>query len=150
MKNKIWASGIAAAFFVTLLVSAMIMPGISGSGEAIAGGPVVAVSPVPVKPKKGKIGIAGSGFKPGQRIGIRVFMGGVLSDISYLVKPKVEKANKFGAFGAMWKLKGREFKRGLLKAGSTITVSVVDEDGKTLATAPLMIDAKPGKKKKKK
>jgi hypothetical protein len=38
----------------------------------------------------------------------------------------------------------------LLKAGSTITVSVVDEDGNTLATAPLMIDAKPGKKKKKK
>ena len=150
MKNRIWATGITAVFFMMLLGSSVIMPGSSGNGEAIAGGPVVSVAPVPVKPRKGKIAIAGSGFKPGQRIGIRVFMGGVLSDISYLVKPKVEKTNKFGAFGATWGLRGREFKRGLLKAGTTLTVSVVDEDGNTLATAPLMIDKAASKKKKKK
>ncbi len=38
----------------------------------------VAVSPTPAKPKKGKILIAGSGFKPKQELGIRIMMGGVL------------------------------------------------------------------------
>ncbi len=105
----------------------------------------VAVSPTPVKPKKGNLLIAGSGFKPNQELGIRVMMGGVLSDISYMVKPR-PVANKYGAFASTWKLKGRYFK--LLKAGTTYTLSVVDMDGNTLGTAPLVIDK--GKKKKKK
>jgi hypothetical protein len=74
-------------------------------------------------------------------------MGGVLSDISFLVKPR-PIANEYGAFASTWKLRGREFKRGLLKAGTVYTITIVDEDGNTLATAPLVIDK--GKKKKKK
>jgi hypothetical protein len=145
---------VAIAFFLAVLGSGFSLPfsGESGVSVAIAGGPMVSVSPLPVKPKKGKVSIAGSGFKPNQAIGIRIFMGGVLSDISYLVKPKVEKTNEFGAFGATWGL-NREFKRKLLKAGTTYEIAVVDEDGNTLATAPFMVDKaakKKGKKKKKK
>jgi len=77
-----------------------------------------------------------------------VMMGGVLSDISFLVKPR-PIANEFGAFASTWKLRGREFKRGLLKAGTAYTVTIVDEDGNTLATAPLVIDKAKKKKKKK-
>ncbi len=105
-----------------------------------------AVSPTPLKPKKGKLLIAGSGFKPKQKLGIRLVMGGVLSDISFMVKPR-PVANKYGAFASTWKLKGRYFK--MLKAGSVRTVWIVDQDGNTLATAPLVIDKKKKKKKKK-
>jgi len=63
------------------------------------------------------------------------------------VKPR-PVANEFGAFASVWKLRGREFKRKLLKADTTYTLSVVDMDGNTLGTAPLVIDK--GKKKKKK
>ncbi|MFQ5851805.1 MAG: hypothetical protein ACE5JU_14635 [Candidatus Binatia bacterium] len=111
----------------------------------------VAVSPTPVKPKKGaKILIAGSGFKPKQELGIRLVMGGVLSDISFMVKPR-PVVNKFGAFASTWKLRGREFKRKLLQPGMTYTVTVVDEHGNTLGTAPLVFEKakKKGKKKKK-
>ncbi len=137
---------VAAVFFVTLLGGGSFL---SPFGEvAIAeAGPNVNVSPALVKPKKGKILIAGSGFKPKQELGIRVMMGGVLSDISFLVKPR-PIANEYGAFASTWKLRGREFKRGLLKAGTAYTITIVDEDGNTLATAPLVIDK--GKKKKKK
>jgi len=106
----------------------------------------VAVSPTPVKPKKGKLLIAGSGFKPKQKLGIRLMMGGVMSDISFMVKPR-PVANKYGAFASTWKLKGRYFK--LLKPGMAYTVYLVDEDGNTLGTAPLVIDKAKKKKKKK-
>ncbi len=137
---------VAAVFFMTLLGGGSFL---SPFGEvAIAeAGPNVIVSPAPVKPKKGKILIAGSGYKPKQELGIRVMMGGVLSDISFLVKPR-PIANEYGAFASTWGLRGREFKRGLLKAGTVYTITIVDEDGNTLATAPLVFDK--GKKKKKK
>ncbi len=107
----------------------------------------VSVSPTPAKPEKGKILIAGSGFKPKQELGIRVMMGGVLSDISFLVKPR-PIVNEYGAFASTWGLRGREFKRGLLQAGTVYTVTIVDEDGNTLATAPFVIDKAKKKKKK--
>ncbi len=144
--NAVLGIAVAAVFFMTLLGGGSFL---SPFGEvAIAeAGPNVNVSPALVKPKKGKILIAGSGFKPKQELGIRVMMGGVLSDISFLVKPR-PIANEYGAFASTWKLRGREFKRGLLKAGTAYTVTIVDEDGNTLAPAPLVIDK--GKKKKKK
>ncbi len=108
----------------------------------------VAVSPTPAKPTKGKILIAGSGFKPKQELGIRVMMGGVLSDISFTVKPR-PIVNEYGAFASTWGLRGREFKRGLLKAGTAYTITVVDEDGNTLGTAPLVFEKAKKKKKKK-
>jgi len=108
----------------------------------------VAVSPTPAKPEKGKILIAGSGFKPKQELGIRIMMGGVLSDISFTVKPR-PIVNEYGAFASTWGLRGREFKRGLLKAGTAYTITVVDEDGNTLGTAPLVFEKAKKKKKKK-
>ncbi len=149
MKKKFRAVlgvSIAVVFFMTLLGGGSFLSPIGEVAIAEAG-PNVSISPAPVKPKKGAILIAGAGYKPKQELGIRVMMGGVLSDISFLVKPR-PIANKFGAFASTWKLRGREFKRGLLKAGTVYTVSIVDEDGNTLATAPLVIDK--GKKKKKK
>ena len=140
------SSTLALAFFLTLLGGGSFSIPLGEVAIAEAG-PSVTIAPAPVKPKKGSILIAGSGFKPKQELGIRVMMGGVLSDISFLVKPR-PVANEFGAFASNWKLRGREFKRGLLKAGTAYTVYIVDEDGNTLATAPLVIDK--GKKKKKK
>ena len=109
-----------------------------------------AISPTPVKVKKKGMAIlmAGSGFKPKQKLGIRLMMGGVLSDISFLVKPR-PVANEFGAFASTWKLR-REFKRKLLKPGTAYTVTLVDEDGNTLGTAPLVFEKAKKKAKKKK
>jgi len=149
MKKKfsaILGIAVAAVFFLTLLGGGSFLS-LFGKMAIAQAGPSVIVSPAPVKPKKGKILIAGSGFKPKQELGIRVMMGGVLSDISFLVKPR-PIVNEYGAFASTWKLRGREFKRGLLKAGTAYTITIVDEDGNTLATAPLVIDK--GKKKKKK
>jgi hypothetical protein len=65
------------------------------------------------------------------------------------VKPR-PIVNEYGAFASTWGLRGREFKRGLLKAGTVYTITIVDEDGNTLATAPLVFDKAKKKKKKKK
>ena len=138
---------IAVVFFMTLLGGGSFLSPIGEVAIAEAE-PNVSVSPAPVKPKKGKILISGSGYKPKQELGIRVMMGGVLSDISFLVKPR-PIANEYGAFGSTWKLKGREFKRGLLKAGTAYSITIVDGDGNTLATAPLVFDKAKKKKKKK-
>jgi len=135
---------VATVFFLTLLGGGSFLSQIGEVAIAEAG-PNVTVSPAPVKPKKGKLLIAGSGFKPKQELSIRLMMGGVMSDISFMVKPR-PIANKFGAFASTWKLKGRYFK--LLKPGMAYTIYIVDEDGNTVATAPLVIDK--GKKKKKK
>ncbi len=146
--NAIFGIAVAAVFFLTLLGGGSF---VSPFGEvAIAEAePNVTVSPAPEKPKKGKILISGSGYKPKQELGIRVMMGGVLSDISFLVKPR-PIANEYGAFASTWGLRGREFKRGLLKAGTAYTITIVDGDGNTLATAPLVFDKAKKKKKKKK
>ncbi len=141
--------GIAAAavFFLTLLGGGSYS---NPFGEvAIAeAGPNITVAPVPVPYKKGNVYISGSGFKPKQELGIRVMMGGVLSDISFLVKPR-PIANEFGAFSSVWKL-NREIRRKLLKANTAYTITIVDEDGNTVGTAPLVFDKAKKKKKKKK
>ena len=140
---------LALVFFLTLLGGGSYSFLLGEVAIAEAAGPNVTVSPAPVKPKKGNILISGSGYKPKQELGIRVMMGGVLSDLSYLVKPR-PIANEFGAFASTWGLRGREFKRGLLKAGTAYVITIVDEDGNTLATAPLVFDKAKKKKKKKK
>ncbi|MFQ5904888.1 MAG: hypothetical protein ACE5JO_14490, partial [Candidatus Binatia bacterium] len=63
--NAVLGMGVAAVFFLTLLGggSSLLPFGEVAIAEA---GPNVTVAPAPVKPKKGKIWIAGSGFKPKQ------------------------------------------------------------------------------------
>jgi len=86
-----------------------------------------------------------SGLKPGQEVGVRTMMGGVLSDVSFLAKPAFQKADGNGAVASVWSIRGRTLKR-LLKNG-TYDVELVDADGKTLATAKLEIAVKAKKKK---
>ena len=109
-----------------------------------------AVSPTPVKPKKGKLLVAGSGLKPGQVLYIHTTMDNIWSDITYLVagKGKMLVANKYGAFASWWKLKPRYFKK-LLIPGKVYTLSLVDESGQELGSAPLVIAKAKSKKKKK-
>ncbi|MFQ5684217.1 MAG: hypothetical protein ACE5HC_13195 [Candidatus Binatia bacterium] len=145
--------GVVGVFLFAVLGSALFFPAREASGGwvFVKERPTVSVSPAPVPyKKKVKVLISGSGFEPKQEVGIRVFMGGVLSDISFLVKPRPPIANEHGAFGSVWTL-NREIRRKLVKPGTAYTVSIVDQDGNTIATAPLVFDKakKKGKKKKK-
>lgn len=146
-------AGFAVVFFLTVLGSSVFLslPDVSGGWVFVEHQPTVNVSPSPVPyKKKTKVTISGSGFKPQQELGIRVVMGGVLSDISFLVKPR-PIVNEFGAFSSVWTL-NREIRRKLVKPSTAYTITIVDEDGNTLGTAPLVLDKakKKGKKKKKK
>ena len=91
--------------------------------------------------KKGRlqVKISAEGLKPGQEVGIRTMMGGVLSDVSFLAKPSVEKADDKGMVSTTWGIRGRTIKR-LLKPGDH-EVMLVDGDGNTLAKAKLTIPA---------
>ena len=84
--------------------------------------------------------ISASGLKAGQEVGLRTTMGGVLSDVSFLAKPAIEKADDKGMVSSTWKIRGRTIKR-LLKPGEHM-VELVDADGNTLASAKLMIPGK--------
>ena len=88
--------------------------------------------------------ISASGLKAGQEVGLRTMMGGVLSDVSFLAKPAIEKADDKGMVSSTWAIRGRTIKR-LLKPGEH-TVELVDADGNMLASAKLMIP-EPAKKK---
>ncbi len=81
--------------------------------------------------------IMGAGFPEQQDIAILIHAGGVVSDISYLMKPPA-KANEFGAFAGDMTLVARMYGRKLLPTG-VYTLSAVDMDGNTLATAPLWL-----------
>ncbi len=81
--------------------------------------------------------IMGAGFPEQQDIAILIHAGGVVSDISYLMKPPA-KANDLGAFAGDMTLFARMYSRKLLPPG-VYTLSAVDMDGNTLATAPLWL-----------
>jgi len=104
-----------------------------------------------VSPKKltkaGDVLLFASGLKPGQEVGVRTMMGGVLSDVSFLAKPSIQAADANGAVAGSWGINSRTLKR-LLPNGS-YTIDLVDADGKTLASAQLEIAVKAKKKKKK-
>jgi len=167
MKNKARLTRISAilgaAFFLSVLSSAAPVAWLSGAQDsvaiagwlsgaqdsvAIAGmGPELGVLPAKVEYKRRvQAFISGSGFKPNQEIGIRIMMGGVLSDISYLIKPR-PIANDNGAFASVWTL-NREIRRKLLTIGSH-KLTAVDEDGNELATTKLTFKKAASKKKKK-
>lgn len=86
-----------------------------------------------------------SGLQPEQEIGVRTMMGDVLSDVSYLVKPSVEKADKNGAYAGVWNIDKNTLK--VMKPGN-YTIMVVDESGNTLGSAELMIEKAKKKEKK--
>jgi len=143
-------TGVAAVVFVAFMGSAFLFSSSDATGGwvFIKQQPVVTVSPSPTPYKrKTNVTIAGSGFEPNQEIGIRIMMGGVLSDISFLIKPR-PVPNEFGAFASTWKL-NREIRRKLLKAATAYTLSVVDAEGNTIAHAPMVMDKAKKKKKKK-
>lgn len=86
-----------------------------------------------------------SGLKADQEIGVRTMMGDVLSDVSYLVKPSVEKADKNGAFAGIWNIDKNTLK--VMKPGN-YSITVVDEAGNTLASADMTIEKAKKKEKK--
>ena len=73
-------------------------------------------------------------------------MGGVPSDISFLVKPR-PTPNEHGAFAAVWTL-DREIRAKLLEP-TAYTLQAVDENGTVLAHAPLVLQEVKAKEKKK-
>ena len=137
MRQKGRTAGIAAIVGALFLLSALSI--------ASAGDIMFKVSPKKLK-KAGPVLIFASGLKPGQEVGVRTMMGGVLSDVSFLAKPAFAKADKNGSVASVWNIRGRTLKR-LLKNG-TYNVDLVDGDGKTLASAKMTVAAKKKKKKK--
>jgi hypothetical protein len=107
--------------------------------------PVLSVGPTPIPSTKGaKVTIAGVGFEPKQELGLRIKMGGVMSDVRHQVKP-LPVTNEEGAFASEWVL-GAETK--LLGPGAH-TLTAVNDDGDVLAHAPFVL-AQPEKKAKEK
>ncbi|MFQ5826379.1 MAG: hypothetical protein ACE5IA_03385 [Dehalococcoidia bacterium] len=110
---------------------------------------VVIPAVLTVDKKKMPFTILGSGFAPHQEVSILISMGGVVSDISYLMKPPAT-ANVVGAFAGeiSGKLGGRLYKKKLIGTydegfHGIYTISAVDMDGNLLATAPLWLVAPP-------
>lgn len=144
-----WSAGVCALAFIALIAgSVYLLPGgnVTGGWVYVKDSPTVVVAPTPIPNKKNvEVTIAGSGFEPNEELGLRIVMGGVMSDVRHQVKP-TPKANEYGAFASEWKL-GNELR--LLKPGA-YSMMVVNEDGDVLAHAPFVLDAPPAKDKKKK
>ena len=120
--------GLAAALGALFLMSSIAMAGAK-----------LMVEVGDVKKGRLQVKISASGLEAGQEVGIRTMMGGVLSDVSFLAKPAVEKADDKGMVSTTWGIRGRTIKR-LLKPGDH-EVMLVDGDGNTLASAKLTIPA---------
>ena len=133
-------------FFVVTVGSVLTPIGTADGGWIyVKEQPVLRVAPTPVPNKKGVVTIAGVGFEPNQELGLRLVMGGVMSDIRHQVKP-TPKTDKNGAFSSSWSI-NRELR--LLKPG-VHTLMAVNDDGDVIAQAPLVIDKKAKKSKAKK
>jgi len=98
----------------------------------------ISISPavVPYKSRV-KLRISGSGFGPNKDLRLITFMGGVISDISFLVKPR-PVTNEYGAFSVVWRL-SRVIRRKLLRSTGQ-TILVMDREGSTFGTAPLVFE----------
>lgn len=141
------AAIVAIAAFFAVSIGGVIKPlgTAQGGWIYVKEQPVLRVAPTPVPNKKGVITIAGVGFEPNQELGLRLVMGGVMSDIRHQVKP-TPKTDKTGAFASSWNI-NRELR--LLGPG-VHTLMAVNEDGDVIAQAPLVIDKKAKKSKGKK
>ena len=150
MKTARISTILAIAFFLVVLGNVAPLPLLSGGEQSVAqaAGAEVTILPKAVEYKRGaQVFISGSGFKPKQELGLRVMMGGVLSDVSYLVKPR-PVPNSNGTFASVWSL-NREIRRKLLALGAN-DFTVVDADGNTLAMGKLTFKKARSKKGKKK
>ncbi len=125
--------GMAAALGALFLLSSF----------AMAGDAKLMLEVGEVKKGRLQVMISASGLEGGQEVGLRTTMGGVLSDVSFLAKPAIEKADDKGMVSSTWGIRGRTIKR-LLQPGEH-TVELVDADGNMLASAMLMIP-EPAKK----
>jgi hypothetical protein len=150
--NKLFGAHSAAIWAMVILMVTVagvyLAPRGDASGEWIyvKEGPVVQVSPTPVPYKKATmITIAGVGFEPNTELGIRIEMGGVISDIRHQVKP-TPKTDKDGAFMSQWTL-GNEMR--LIGSGVHV-IRIVNEDGDVLAHAPFVLGQQEKKAEKKK
>jgi len=144
-----WSAGVSALALIALIVgSVYLLPGgnVTGGWVYIKNTPSLVVGPMPIANKRNvEVTIAGAGFEPDEELGLRIVMGGVMSDVRHQVKPS-PTANEHGAFASTWKL-NRELR--LLKPGA-YTMMAVNEDGDVLAQAPFVLDEPPAKDKKKK
>jgi hypothetical protein len=144
-----WPVGVCVLALVALIAGGVyLLPGgnVTGGWVYIKNSPAVSINPTPIQNKNNVVvTIAGAGFEPNEELGLRIVMGGVMSDVRHQVKPK-PVANEYGAFASEWKL-GRELR--LLKPGA-YSMMVVNEDGDVLASAPFVLEEKPAKDKKKK
>ncbi len=108
--------------------------------------PTLFISPVPVPyQRKVSVTLSGSGYEPKQELSVKVDLGGVPSDISFMLRPR-PVPNEFGAFSSVWLLDGEI--GGKLLDPTAYTVRIEDENGFVLAHAPLVLEA-PKKEKKK-
>jgi hypothetical protein len=108
--------------------------------------PKLVVSPLPIPyQRKTAVTIAGSGFEPKQEVSLHIELGGVPSEISFMVKPR-PVANEFGAFSTEWIL-DNEIRTKLLSP-TAYTLRAEDENGSVLAHAPVVFV--PEKKKEEK
>ena len=101
--------------------------------------PRLVVSPMPIPyQRKTRVTIAGSGFEPKQEVSLQIELGGVPSDISFMIRPQ-PVANEFGAFSSEWLLDG-EIRTKLLSP-TAYTLRAEDENGSVLAHAPFVFAA---------
>jgi hypothetical protein len=101
--------------------------------------PRLVVSPLPIPyQRKTAVTIAGSGFEPKQEISLHIELGGVPSEISFMVKPR-PVANEFGAFSTEWILDNEI--RAKLLSPTAYTLRAEDENGSVLAHAPFVFAA---------
>lgn len=148
--RKLSGVGFARIGLVAILTLALGGFYLSPLGEAVAGwifvkeGPTVTIGPTPVPNKSGtNVTIAGIGFEPNQELGLRLMMGGAMSDVRFQVTPE-PKTDAEGNFAVVWRLR-RELR--LLEPGAH-KFMVVNDAGDVLAVAPLVIGPKAAKAKK--
>ena len=141
------AAAIAGMAFIIVTVAGVhLAPRGDASGEWIyvKEGPVVRVAPTPIPNKPGTVvTIAGVGFEPNEELGLRIEMGGVVSEIRNQVKP-IPKSDKDGAFMAEWNI-GREIR--MLNPGVQ-TLRIVNANGDVVAHAPFVLSKAEKKSKK--
>jgi len=114
-------------------------PAVASSSRAKV---MVSPSPVPYQ-RKVKVSISGSGFAPNQELELLIPIGGVLSDISSIVKP-TPKTDAKGTFSTVWILDNEI--RGKLMEPTGYTLEIASPDGETLATVPFVLQKVASKK----